>query len=148
MPLLKQIKLNDITFDLPSVSDAAVSLSSVVAQVGCTADQMTDALRQISDLIKQMTWASTEITGIKDALHDLQYHCEGRDGDLSTRIDLLEYKLDELRPDTDAMTENPNQKSDLEIFGRIVPTEDFLILGDIGWSKDIIDIDKTNMFLN
>lgn len=135
MPFLKQIKLNDITFDLPGVSDTAVSLSSVVAQVGCTADQMTDALRQISDLMKQMTWASTEITDIKDALADLQYHCEGRDGDLSARIDLVEYKLDELRSDLDARTEIPNQKDDLEISDRIVPCEDFFKL-------------EGNMFLN
>ena len=128
MPVLQQIKLNDITFDLPSASDATVNLSSVVAQVGCTADQMTKALRDLADLIKRMDWATTEITAIKDDLADLHYDCEGRDGNLSARIDLCEYYLNELRPVTDAKTENPKQKSDLEIFSRIVPSEDFLKL--------------------
>ena len=148
MPVLQQIKLNDITFDLPSVSDAAVSLSSVVAQVGCTADQMTKALKDLADLMKRMDWAATEITAIKDDLADLHYDCEGRDGNLSARIDLCEHQLNELRPATDAKTENSKQKSDLEIFSRIEPSTEFLILGDVGWSDDIINIDTHNMFLN
>ena len=126
MPVLQQIKLNDITFDLPSVSDAAVSLSSVVAQVGCTADQMTKALKDLADLMKRMDWAATEITAIKDDLADLHYDCEGRDGNLSARIDLCEYQLNELRSAMDAKPENPKQKSDLEIFSRIVPCDEFL----------------------
>ena len=135
MPVLQQIKLNDITFDLPSVADTAVSLSSVVAQVGCTADQMTKALKDLADLMRRMDWATTEITAIKDDLADLHYDCEGRDGCLSARIDLCEYQLSQLRPDTDAKTENPNQKSDLEIFDWIVPSDEFLKL-------------ESNMFLN
>jgi ABC-type transporter Mla subunit MlaD len=121
--------------NLPSVSDTAVSLSSVVAQVGCTADQITEALKNLADLMKRMNWAATEITAIKDDLADLRYDCEGRDGNLSARIDLCEYHLSELRPATDAKTENPKQKSDLEIFNRIVPSEEFLKL-------------EGNMFLN
>ena len=128
MPVLKQIKLNDITFDLPSVSDTAVSLSSVVAQVGCTADQMTKALKDLADLMRRMDWATTEITAIKDDLADLHYDCEGRDGCLSARLDLCEYQLSELRPDTDAKTENPKQKSDLEISNRIEISDEFLNL--------------------
>lgn len=128
MPVLKQIKLNDIAFDLPSASDAAVSLSSVVAQVGCTADQMTKALRDLADLMKRMDWATTEITAIKDDLAELHYDCEGTSGSLSARIDLCEYQLSELRPATDAKPENPNQKSDLEIFNWIVPSDNFLKL--------------------
>lgn len=135
MSALQQIKLNDIMLNLPSVSDTAVSLSSVVAQVGCTADQMTKALRDLADLMKQMDWATTEITAIKDDLADLHYDCEGRDGNLSARIDLCEYQLNELRPATDAKTENPNQKSDLEIFSWIVPSDEFLKM-------------EGNMFLN
>ena len=128
MPVLKQIKLNDIVFDLSSASDAAVSLSSVVAQVGCTTNQMTKALKDLADLMKQMDWATTEITTIRDDLTDLRYHCEGRDGSLSARIDLCECQLNELRPATDAKTETPKQKSDLEIFSWIVPSDNFLTL--------------------
>lgn len=147
MAVLKQMQ-NDIMLNLPSVSDATISLSSVVAQVGCTTQQMTEALRKLSELMQQMDWATTEITAIKDDLADLHYDCEGRDGNLSARIDLCELELSELRSATDAKTENPNQKGGLEISNRIVPSEDFLILGDIGWSEDIIKLDETNMFLN
>ncbi len=119
MPVLRQIKLNDIAFDLPSVSDTAVSLSSVVAQVGCTADQMTEALKRLSELMKQMDWATTEITAIKDDLADLRYDIESANAGLQCQIDVVNMEIDELRPVTDAKTENPNQKSDLEISNRI-----------------------------
>lgn len=96
-----------------------IGLSSALAQVGCTTDQMTEALRNISDLIAQMTWASDEITAIKDSLSDMRYDMECQDASLQCQIDVLDMKLDELRPATDEKTENPKQKSDLEIFSRI-----------------------------
>ena len=96
-----------------------ISLSSALAQVGCTTDQMTEALRNISDLIAQMAWASDEITAIKDSLSDMRYDMECQDASLQCQIDVLDMKLDELRPATDEKTENPKQKSDLEIFSRI-----------------------------
>lgn len=95
-----------------------------------------------------MTWASDEITAIKDSLSDMRYDMECQDARLQCQIDVLDMKLDELRPATDEKIENPNQKSGLEISNRIVPSEEFLILGDIGWSDDIIDMHKTNMFLD
>lgn len=50
---------------------------------------------------------------------------------------------DKLRSVSDATTENPNQKDDLEIFDRIVPTEEFVIkYSNIVWDDD------GNMFLN
>ena len=54
---------------------------------------------------------------------------------INTRLDLVEEKLSQLEPVPDAKTENPNQKSDLEIFDRIIPSEGFLKL-------------EGNMFLN
>lgn len=51
--------------------------------------------------------------------------------------------LDCLRSVTDAITENPNQKDDSEIFNAIVPTEEFVIkYSNIVWDDD------GNMFLN
>ena len=99
--------------------DGLISLSSALAQVGCTTDQITEALRNISDLIAQMAWASDEITAIKDSLSDMRYDMERQDATLQCQIDVLDMKLDELRPATDEKTENPKQKSDLEIFSRI-----------------------------
>ena len=96
-----------------------ISLSSALAQVGCTTDQMTEALRNISDLIAQMAWASDEITAIKDSLSDMRYDMECQDASLQCQIDVLDMKLDELRPATDEKTENQKQKSDLEIFSQI-----------------------------
>ena len=83
----------------------------------------------------QMTWASDEITAIKDSLADMRYGTENADASLQCQIDVVNMKLDELRPDTGAKTENPNQKSDLEIFNWIIPSEEFLKL-------------EGNMFLN
>ena len=90
--------------------DGLISLSSALAQVGCTTDQMTEALRNISDLIAQMTWASDEITAIKDSLEDMRYDIECADAGLQCQIDVVNMKIDELRPATNAKTENPNQK--------------------------------------
>ena len=64
------------------------------------------------------------------------------------RLEALEEEMSDIRSALDEKTENPKQKDDLEILNRIVPSEDFLILGDVGWSADIINLDKTNMFLN
>ena len=50
---------------------------------------------------------------------------------------------DKLRSVSDATTENPNQKDDLEIFNRIVPTEAFIKYTEmIEWEE------SDNMFLN
>ena len=71
-----------------------ISLSSALAQVGCTTDQMTEALRNISDLIAQMAWASDEITAIKDSLSDMRYDMECQDASLQCQIDVLDMKLE------------------------------------------------------
>lgn len=64
------------------------------------------------------------------------------------RLEALEEEMSDIRSALDEKTENPKQKDDLEILNQIIPSEDFLILGDVGWSADIINLDKTNMFLN
>lgn len=83
----------------------------------------------------QISWASDEITAIKDSLADMRNDTESADASLQCQIDVVNMKLDELRPDTDAKTENPNQKSDLEIFDWIIPSKEFLKL-------------EGNMFIN
>lgn len=47
---------------------------------------------------------------------------------LNNRIDELYGTRSDLRPVADATTDIPNQKYDLEIFNRIVPSEEFLKL--------------------
>ena len=68
--------------------------------------------------------------------------------ELLARIEVLEEEMSDIRSALDDKTESPNRKDDLEIPNRIVPSENFLILEDIGWSDDLISLDKTNMFLN
>ena len=69
--------------------------------------------------MKQMDWATTEITAIKDDLADLRYDIESANAGLQCQIDVVNMEIDELRPVTGAKTENPNQKGDLEISNRI-----------------------------
>ena len=136
MALIKSINLHNQLYDIGLNPEQSLkALSSALAQIGCTTDQMTEALRNISDLMGRMSWASDEITAIKDSLADMRYDTESADASLQCQIDVVNMKLDELRPDTDAKTENPNQKSDLEIFDWIIPSEEFLKL-------------EGNMFLN
>ena len=136
MALIKSINLHDQLYDIGLNSEQSLkALSSALAQIGCTTDQMTQALRNISNLMSQMSWASDEITAIKDSLADMRYDTESADASLQCQIDVVNTKLSELRPDTDAKTENPNQKSDLEIFDWIIPSEEFLKL-------------EGNMFIN
>lgn len=85
-------------------------IADAVASIGVTTDEMTEAMSKLAQLMRDMECANA-------------------------RIDWLEEKLSQLEPVPDAKTENPNQKSDLEIFDRIIPSEGFLKL-------------EGNMFLN
>ena len=98
-------------------------ITDAITSFGVTTDEMADTVKKLAFLMQSMA-------------------------DTNVRIDLIEQKLNQLRPATDEKTEIPKQKSDLEIFSQIEPSTEFLILGDVGWSDDIIDMDKTNMFLN
>ena len=78
-------------------------ISDAITSMGVTADEMTEAMTKLAQLMKDMQCANA-------------------------RIDWLEEKLSQLEPTPDAKTENPKQKSDLEIFDRIIPSEGFLKL--------------------
>ena len=107
---------------------AARQLGEVMVNCGITTEEAGKALKQISDILASIQWTHNEITAIKDGLEDLRYICDSHEHDLICRTDALEVKLNDLRSALDAKTENPNQKSDLEIFNRIVPSEEFLKL--------------------
>ena len=85
-------------------------IADAVATIGITTDEATEAMSKLAQLMRDMECANA-------------------------RIDWLEDRLSQLESVPDAKTENPNQKSDLEIFNRIVPSEEFLKL-------------EGNMFLN
>ena len=90
--------------------DSLMYIADAVSTVGVTMDEATEAISKLAQLMKEMECANA-------------------------RIDWLEDKISQLESAPDAKTENPNQKSDLEIFNRIVPSEEFLKL-------------EGNMFLN
>jgi hypothetical protein len=85
-------------------------IADAVATIGITTDEATEAMSKLAQLMRDMECANA-------------------------RIDWLEDRISQLESVPDAKTENPNQKSDLEIFNRIVPSEEFLKL-------------EGNMFLN
>ena len=85
--------------------DSLTYIADTVATIGITADEATEAISKLAQLMREMECANA-------------------------RIDWLEDKISQLESAPDAKTENPNQKSDLEIFNRIVPSEEFLKLED------------------
>lgn len=107
---------------IPTMDEATMAarqLGEVMANYGISAEETGRALKQLSDLLAGIQWAHTEITAIKDSLDDLRYICDSHEHDLICRTDALEVKLSNLRSALDEKTENPKQKSDLEIFNRI-----------------------------
>ena len=112
-----------INYTGDTYENSLMYIADAVATLGVTADEMTEAISKLAQLMRDMECANA-------------------------RIDWLEDRISQLEPVPDAKTENPNQKSDLEIFSRIEPSTEFLILGDVGWSEEIINIGTHNMFLN
>ena len=78
-------------------------IADAITAIGVTTDEATEAISKLAQLMKDMQCANA-------------------------RIHWLEDRISQLESVPDAKTENPNQKSDLEIFNRIVPSEEFLKL--------------------
>lgn len=122
MAQLHSITINGMTYDLPNMdqfSNQLQSLAQVISATGVTAYEMTQAIKRMNEVLSRLEYHSSEITAIKDDLHDLRYECENRDAALQASIDIDEIKINDLRSALDAKTENPNQKGDLEIFSQI-----------------------------
>ena len=122
MSQLHSIAVNGIEYELPSInqfSSQIQDLAQTMSSIGVTVYEMTEAIKRMSEVLSRLEYHSSEITAIKDDLHDLRYECEGRDATLQASIDIDKIKIDELRSVLDAKTETPNQKSDLEIFSQI-----------------------------
>ena len=138
MAQLRSIAVNGMIYDLPSMnqfSDQLQSLAQAMSATGVTAYEMTEAIKRMNEVLSRLEYHSDEITAIKDDLHDLRYETENIQSGLDSRTAVLEMEINDLRSALDAKTENPNQKSDLEIFDWIIPSEEFLKL-------------EGNMFLN
>lgn len=122
MPQLHSIAVNGAVYELPTMNQFSAQvqdLARAMSSTGVTAYQMTEAIRRMNEVLSRLEWAETEITAIKDDLHDLRNQAESIQNGLDCRTAVLEMKIDELRPALDEKTETPNQKGDLEIFSQI-----------------------------
>lgn len=122
MPQLHSIAVNGAVYELPTMNQFSAQvqdLARAMSSTGVTAYQMTEAIRRMNEVLSRLEWAETEITAIKDDLHDLRNQAESIQNGLDCRTAELELKIDELRPALDEKTETPNQKGDLEIFSQI-----------------------------
>ena len=123
-----------------------MKLVNVFGELGISTTEMVERIKQVADLINRMSYTENELAAVKDSLNDLYCRVDYQDDEIDKKVKVLDDKvsglhatammeIDLLRPATDAKTENPKQKSDLEIFSWIVPSEEFLKL-------------EGNMFLN
>lgn len=111
-----------MNFPLLTMDEATANLmewGKAIYDMGFSAYEAAEALRNISNLLSRADWGEGEITAIKDKLCDLECKIDSQDSVLSNRIDVAEIEIDELRSALDAKTEIPNQKVDLEIFSQI-----------------------------
>ena len=94
-----------MTINKIKLNDITYDLVSSIGSIGVTVDQFSESMNQLVELMKSMECANA-------------------------RIDYIEDKLRQLEPAPDAKTENPKQKSDLEIFSQIELSPEFLKLED------------------
>ncbi len=124
MAQLRSIAINDIKYDVPGLSTQQFSsqlqdLGHAMQSMGITAYQLVNTIARLNEALTRLEYHSDEITAIKDNLHDLRYETENIQNGLDNRTAVLEMEINGLRSAMDAKTENPNQKSDLEIFSQI-----------------------------
>jgi predicted nuclease with TOPRIM domain len=127
--------IGDLDMAVQLLSNQIGELGQAMSRMGVSADEMISAIKRMNEVLSRLQYHSEEITAIKDDLHDLRYEAENTYRELSNRATVTEMELSDLRSALDVKPENPNQKSDLEIFSWIVPSDEFLKL-------------EGNMFLN
>ena len=115
---------------------AAQALAEAVSRTGLSAQAAAEAIYRVSELLARVSWCENEITVTKDALNDTAYQITALDANMNNRIDVIDFEISDLRSAMDAKTENPNQKSDLEIFSQIE------------WSEHFLKFGGSNIFLN
>jgi hypothetical protein len=131
MSQLCSIAVNGTVYEMPTptmsqFSGQLQSLAQAMANTGVTAHEMTSAIMRMNEVLSRLEYHANEITAIKDDLHDLRYETENIQSGLDCRTAVLEMEISDLRSAMDAKTENPNQKSDLEISSQIVWDEEIL----------------------
>lgn len=112
--------LNEIYFNTVEATVSSVdTLSNCINLMGVDIEDMSNQVKKLQEAFEML---GHRISSNETNISDLQ---------------------DKLRSVSDATTENPNQKDDLEIFDRIVPTEAFIKYTEmIEWEE------SDNMFLN
>lgn len=122
MPQLHSIAVNGAVYELPSMnqfSSQLQDLARAMSSVGVSAYDAAQALRRMNEVLGRLEYMENEVTAIKDDLHDLRHETENIQSGLDCRTAVLEMEISDLRSAMDEKTENPNQKSDLEIFSQI-----------------------------
>ena len=141
MAILNSIVVNGTKYDLPSspvqqFSSQLQDLGHAMQSMGITAYQLVNTIARLNEALARLEYHSDEITAIKDDLHDLRYETENIQSGLDSRTAVLEMEINDLRSALDAKTENPNQKSDLEIFDAIVRSEAIIRYSKIEWDEN------------
>ena len=111
-----------------SNNDTINAINKGMIQMGVSAKDMTLAIKQLQKAIADIDFSQGLINHLQNEIDQLTCTITSQEAQLNSRAAAHENSRYELRPDLDAKTEIPNQKSDLEIFNRIVPSEEFLKL--------------------
>ena len=132
MSQLHSLAVNGVSYELPTMNQFTSQLTELgraMQSMGVSAYDMTNAIKRLNEVLSRLDYHGSEITAIKDSLHDLRYETENIQSGLDCRTAVLEMEISDLRSAMDAKTENPKQKDDLEIFSQIEWDESFLNFG-------------------
>ena len=81
---------SSLTFSLLPIKEeitASISnFSDVLNEFGLSAYDAADAIRSISQTLSRLSWLETEITDIKDSLHDLRQENEHQHDAMTCRL--------------------------------------------------------------
>lgn len=134
-------------FTLPTMDEAianAREFGRAIQNVGLNAYEAAEAIKRMSELLYRVEALECIVD---DKIQDTAAMLESRITQTECDIAQLNQDLDDLRPATVEETENPKQKSDLEIFPQIEWDEDFLKFFDTDTRIDLA-LKEGNLFLN
>ena len=129
MAKLNSIAVNGMVYELPTTqqfSSELQNLSSAMRSFGVSAQELCDNVRMMNEVLSRLSALESRMDYREADANDIREELQFQHDALEGRTAYLETELNDLRSALDAKTENPNQKSDLEIFSPIVWDEDFL----------------------
>ena len=133
--------INDVNgliyLDSDNTARATLDTTDTIYATICDAHSIVAPVRDsLLELQGQVKIMGVDFEDVIKSLTDLSMASQH----MGYRMDQFEKALkefsDELRPVSDDTTENPNQKSDLEIFDAIVPSEAIIRYSKIEWDEN------------